>query len=318
MTQYTDNTSDPFQEQVVAYALDVLDPQDIPAVEAHLATCANCRADLAALRAAATALAWDLEPAAEPPGHHDRFVQKLDAISPIPEPTGHRERFRDKLTATSVAAAPARAWWMSLNPFVGLGLAGAFAVLLLVVGLWGLGEQRSADDAHSRLAAVQQRASDAEARLAAAQQQANAAETATHNLQAERSTLLAVINSPAVKSASLTSTGPFQGAHAQVWLDPNTQKVVVAAAALPSPPPGKVYELWLMRGKTPVAVDVFQPKAGDQALLIFDAPPSTDGYTVAAITVESGKVEAPTSPIILAGNFQSSSDSGRLVPEIVV
>lgn len=59
-------THDELRELLAAYALDALEPEDERAVESHLATCPDCRREVAALREATASLATGV-PAVEPP-----------------------------------------------------------------------------------------------------------------------------------------------------------------------------------------------------------------------------------------------------------
>ena len=52
----------PFRENIPAYALGALDAEDVAALEAHLRTCASCRAELAAYRATSDSLLMALPP----------------------------------------------------------------------------------------------------------------------------------------------------------------------------------------------------------------------------------------------------------------
>ena len=59
-----------------AYALDALDPEDAREYEVHLARCERCRAELASLSEAATALAYATEAPAPPAELRARILQQ--------------------------------------------------------------------------------------------------------------------------------------------------------------------------------------------------------------------------------------------------
>lgn len=63
------------RELTAAYAVDALDPVDTRAVEEHLRHCDECRAEVAELREAATALAYAAPPATPPPALRARIVE---------------------------------------------------------------------------------------------------------------------------------------------------------------------------------------------------------------------------------------------------
>ena len=52
----------PIMDDIPAYALGALDAQDVPALEAHLQTCASCRAELASYRALSDDLLMAIPP----------------------------------------------------------------------------------------------------------------------------------------------------------------------------------------------------------------------------------------------------------------
>ncbi|HUS13457.1 MAG TPA: anti-sigma factor [Chloroflexia bacterium] len=276
-----DTTIDPFREQLAAYALDASDPEDAVALEAHLATCAGCRAELERFQLALTALAIDAAPVAEPAGHRDRFLSKVAALDAAPAPAGHRERLMQKLDATAPASAPARRWWALGNPFAGWATAGALALGLVVALVWG--------------ADGQQRAADATTRAAAAQ-------ATVVRLTAQQAQVLPVLSSSQARSVTLAGTGALADAQVQLWLDASSRQAFLVATDLPAAPAGKVYELWMIRGETPVAVEVFTTEADGTAVLTFALPPGAlSDYGVAAVTIEERKVDQPTSQPILVG-----------------
>lgn len=70
-----------------------------------------------------------------------------------------------------------------------------------------------------------------------------------------------------------------------------------------APPPGKVYQLWTVRGSTPVAGPTFLPRGGTVVLQV-DA--ATQGADAVAITVEpTGGSKAPTSTPIFVASLAS-------------
>ena len=106
-------THEEARELVAAYALDALAPDEVPGFEAHLATCEQCRRDLAELRDVAAELGTAPSQVSPPPALR---AQILSAVRP--------------------ASARAAARW----PWVA-GLAAA-AVLILLLGAQDLWFQR--------------------------------------------------------------------------------------------------------------------------------------------------------------------------------
>lgn len=93
------------RELTAAYALDALDERDEQALEAHLATCGSCRAELDAFREAAAALSV-LADAPDPPAHlRERLLERARAErSNVVPLVRRRNRFVVATAATAVAA----------------------------------------------------------------------------------------------------------------------------------------------------------------------------------------------------------------------
>src|SRR5262245_8847473 len=86
-----------------AYALDALDAREVHEYEEHLATCEQCRADLALLTVPAGALAFAVESPAPPPELRARILEAARAERPNVVPL----RRRWTVAAAAVAAAAA-------------------------------------------------------------------------------------------------------------------------------------------------------------------------------------------------------------------
>ena len=65
--------------------------------------------------------------------------------------------------------------------------------------------------------------------------------------------------------------------------------LIVKPVGLPALQTGQVYELWLIRGNTPVASGVFDSSDGQVAVAA-----DISQYQVLAITVESGPLGSPS------------------------
>ena len=82
----------------------------------------------------------------------------------------------------------------------------------------------------------------------------------------------------------------------------NPSGVLLVASRLPAPPPGKIYEMWMIRGGKPAPAGLFTSNPQGNAIHLYrpSAPPIQSD--VVAVTLESaGGVAAPTStPIIVA------------------
>jgi hypothetical protein len=129
----TTRDHDRLAEDAAAYVLGALEPAERAEFEAHLADCADCRAEVARLSPTVAAMAEAVEPAA-PPASLKRSL--MAEVEPRPKPRRATRRFR-------------------LRPAFA-----AVAVLLLLVGVagFGLGRASDGDDARTLSVRVDQNA----------------------------------------------------------------------------------------------------------------------------------------------------------------
>jgi anti-sigma-K factor RskA len=90
-------------ELTAAYALDALDAREVAEYEEHLATCEQCRDDLAALSVPAGALAFAVESPAPPPELRGRILEAARAERPNVVPL--RSHWSTAVRVVAVAAA---------------------------------------------------------------------------------------------------------------------------------------------------------------------------------------------------------------------
>ena len=101
-----------------AYALDALDRDEELRYEEHLGACARCRDELAALREAASALAYAVDAPAPPSALRGRILAEATRERPNVIPLGRRWVGPALATSTAVAATAAvllAVWASSLN-----------------------------------------------------------------------------------------------------------------------------------------------------------------------------------------------------------
>lgn len=109
--------------------------------------------------------------------------------------------------------------------------------------------------------------------------------------------------SPRVASATISGKGQLSGSQANLLDFRDQSLALVTFSRLPAPPPGKVYELWLIpAGGVPEAVTVFQPDADGSKTIVLNR--DLGRYKVIAVTAEDGPagVAAPTQTPSLAGS----------------
>ena len=132
------------EELLGAYALDAVDPDEASAVEAHLADCPRCRAEVEAHREVAALLGSGTSTAV-PEGVWDRIAADLgDTPPPVPIEVAFGRR---QAKRTEAGRRPGRA-------LVGLAAAAAFVVIALM-GAVLVNQRNDLDDLEDEVAAAQ-------------------------------------------------------------------------------------------------------------------------------------------------------------------
>src|SRR5437868_184960 len=233
-----------YQQLLVPHSLDALEVSAARELEAHLETCAECRAELTALRDGAALLAYAAQPAE--PGAEVR-ARILEGV-------------RGKRTGDSAGAVltgqvmPLRAranWnvWM-----VGLRLAAGLAFVALLIGLGVLWR---------REVKLRQEVAQLDYQLNSQQ----------HELVRDRDVLerqreaLALLDSPDAKRLELAGTQTAQNARGSFVYDQKTGRAFLLADGLPATPADKAYELWFIpKGHSPVPGRIFTVDSSGHAL----------------------------------------------------
>jgi anti-sigma-K factor RskA len=122
---------DDHRELTAAYALDALDERERERYEAHLATCEECREELASFWAVSGALAQAAGGPTPPPALRGRILEQARSERPNVVPL--RRRF-------------------ALTPAAGIAAIAAMAALGL--GIWGTSLSRELDDRKDELAVL--------------------------------------------------------------------------------------------------------------------------------------------------------------------
>jgi anti-sigma-K factor RskA len=288
-----------YKELIAFDALDALDGGDEGrrALDAHLAECADCRAELNALRDAAASLAYAARPESPAPELRARI---LVAVKSYPQDARPAPANGDAPTAAQTSGVSsadefekrreARDIRVSRRIMMFGSLAASVAVAALLVTL-ALTWQRNAR-LEGELARLSETVNRREQELARTEQE-------LARTRADRE-LLAL---PAAHTATLASqTGAAGKAHARLTFDAETGRAMLTAADLPPVPAGKAYQLWFIaEGKPPMPGSVFRPDPRGHAEMHETIPP--EGRTPAvvfAVTLEPASgVSAPTGEIYL-------------------
>lgn len=261
-------------ELLPAYALDALDEDDRRTVEAHLASCAACRDELAALRESTAALALTAPALQPPPELRARVLARATGRAVASPPAGLRA------VPTGAASGPrsGRAWqWLAAASLV---IAAASGAVLL---------NTTSDRAALRDALARADAALAEQSLALA----------------ERDSLLARVLGPEVEIATLTATDAVPSL--RLFRDRSRDALVLAARRLPPASAGRTYQLWgIGADGQPVGLGTFNTGPDGTAIVVLNVPREAR-YGVSAVTEEpAGGSAAPTTTPFLVGSWPAS------------
>lgn len=242
------------------YAADALEPDERAAFEQHLADCPDCVQTVVALQSMTASLSEMV--AVQPPTALRAAVLHAIATTPQADSANGTDAVEAVATTTGARVAPPTRLSPAdrrrwLRP-ASLVAAAAVLVALGCLG-WALNSQHQANVAQGR--------------------------------QQELTRLLAA-------GDVRTVTGnPVTGGRATLVLSRSQGEAVLVVSGLPSPPAGKVYELWRVdRSAHPAGT--FRPTASGQTVVTL--PASVAGAQQVAMTVEpaGGSAQPTTKPVL--------------------
>jgi anti-sigma-K factor RskA len=259
------------------YALGALAGEERQAFEAHLATCAECTAEVRVLGGVVTALPYAVPQVDPPRALRGRVLAAVGAPqvasrSPVtPMPTRARMGF-------------VSSGWLS---------AAALLIVSLALGAYAVNLRQRVGGLESQLRVAVNRLDLTEQQLAEATR------------AAERAQLrMAVLTSPDLKQVNLKGQPPAPRAAGRAFWS-RSNGLLFAANALPPLPAGRTYQLWFLTPGAPVSAGLIKPDQNGRITAAFDTPPGTPDPTGVAVSIEpEGGVPAPTGAIYLAGMTQ--------------
>jgi anti-sigma-K factor RskA len=137
----------------------------------------------------------------------------------------------------------------------------------------------------------------------------------THNFHVDEASMRAEIQRNLAETAALRQAfeliqgpdtrevtfGQGQPAPPRGRIFVNPAGVLLVASRLPAPPPGKTYEMWIIRGGKPAPAGLFASNVqGDAFHLYRPTAPAAVGDIVAVTLEPAGGVTAPTSTPVIA------------------
>ena len=114
---------------------------------------------------------------------------------------------------------------------------------------------------------------------------------------------LASVTSPQNRAVSLDGLEAAASARATAFLDRENRRLFLYVENLPTLPPDRTYQIWLLVDGTPVSVGTFDVDSDGGARLDGEPLPAFEGSVNVAVTVEpTGGVPQPTGPMVLLGS----------------
>ncbi len=263
-----------YKELLAAKALDALDAEDARALESHLQSCADCRAEMLEWEETAAFLALDaarVEPSAS------LRQQILTAAKTEPASVVDMEHHASSSDARVLSfERPTRSsfFWSPVS-----AIAAAFLLVALLASVFVLWQQNQKTKAEL-------------AKMAEQIEEVNRG-------RAREREAVTLLTSPGARMASLAGTKDAPGAHAMLAFD-QTGHAMLMAKGLPAVPKGMAYQLWFIKDNKKMPGKVFMPDASGNGMLEDEIPGVAREAAVFAITLEpESGVQVPTGSIYL-------------------
>jgi anti-sigma-K factor RskA len=262
-----------FAEDLALYALNALEGDERASLEKHLTTCNACRQELEQLRGDGALLAL-ASVGPKPPARARQRLMDAVAKEAAASSTLSRRSLEIPRKDGAVIVEAKRHWWGWL------GWAATAAVIVFAASLWKENVGLKRDATSWRALAGQQELELGHARDVVATLTAS---------DAMRVTLVSVKTPPQPQGKAFYLR--------------NRSSLVFVANNMPTLPPQKAYELWLIPTQgAPIPAGVFKPDAHGSATVVNPPLPAGAEAKAFAITVENeGGATTPTMPIVMMG-----------------
>ncbi len=270
------------------YALGQLSLDDRRDVERHIRECDLCAADLRELAVVMEGIAHSVEPVSPPPALRQRVIASL-ALQPQEPPRRASEAsavvtpFRD--STTSPVRRSTNLGWLAAAAVVIIGLGAAL--------YYSINSRRFLVDD------VQQ----AQAEAAAALQQANELRRQLDLTAGQADMVVSILTAEDMQPVPMAGRENATASVARAFWSP-TRGLLIVANNLPVPPPGRIYQVWVIGGAGPLSAGLLAEQGSGRGMLIAAPPPGlTPGMVTVAVTDEPpGGLAAPSGVIRLAGS----------------
>ena len=264
---------DQIQPLLGDYVLGELSPAEMRNVHSHVQVCSSCAAEARELGLAFQSIGLAEEPVTPPPALRARVLADLAQQGPSRARPG---------------AQSAHKWKGSIHP---AWLAAAAAVILILGGWLALALQRTAD--------LRDDLRSADAEIARLQDDMSMT-------VAQADLAVSILTARDMRRIDLAGLGASRETTARAYWS-LSRGLLIVADELPTPPTGRVYQVWLSDSDSaaPVSAGFIEAPRSGRGMLIVPAVDGIDGSTVTvAVTDEpAGGVPAPTGAKHLTGSI---------------
>jgi hypothetical protein len=292
-------THETAREALEALALDALDASEREAVMAHVAGCAECQGELAALESTANELALATPPRPMPTAQRDRVRARLLARAVADRsPEG---AFADPLDAETlpwgVEPAPTTrpSDVVALRPTRrGMGAATWMAMAAGLVAILGVSAfLRASRERDALRASLEVAQAERGARLAALDSLRTTLE--------DKDRMIANLTGAQVAVMTLASQSPTSPTGRMFW-DQAHNAWTFVAHRVPMPQSGRTYQLWLVTPTAKINAGTFMPKPDGEVMMRATYAMPKDSLAAVAVTDEpmGGSPQPTTAPMMVA------------------
>ena len=166
----------------------------------------------------------------------------------------------------------------------------AAAILLLAVGGFAFRAEQSRRLLENELSSTEARNADLEQRL--------------QRFTGQTDLALSILTAGDMREIPLTGSDDSAAVAARAYLSP-ARGLLLVADRLPEPPPGRVYQVWVIEGEQRTSAGLLPREPAGRGMLIVTPPrPDIGGSVTVAVTDEPpGGLPKPSGTIRLAGSI---------------
>jgi Anti-sigma-K factor rskA, C-terminal len=281
-------THEELREHLEAWAIGALRVPEAQEVERHLLTCQTCSEIASGL--SLVPLALQAHRSVDTPSSfaRSRLLSTIQAAatpgtpgSTVLEGTADKQPSLSAVGSAKAKGAGVAAW---------LAMAAAL-VLAAFLGWDGVRLRGRIAELTTELAQARAVVAATESRMAMLQRSADRNQSA-----------LAVLTAPDVARIDLAGQPDAPQASGRAYWS-RARGMVFSAAALPPPPSGRTYQVWVVTSApAPISAGLIEPDSGGHVSAVFATPQDIPQPIAVAVTLEpAGGVPAPTGPKVLVG-----------------